>query len=366
MGEGLEKKAAYAEFSVHHLEIAGLLPLGPELEQFQAHPLRAKLSSGWLAHDETDVAAVDLLHLEERLFSRWNEARQAWFREYLSDLDVPSEACAHAARILAGADERLAAGIAKMRARDRAVADKLEAARAEAARVSAAELELAKAEMAKAISEAESIPWPNPEHARELAGLLEEMAEQDAPLPFQQARDYAGISPEEAQAASDALEKLAAVTSVQLAALAELRQADPPEGPAQPQSPQEPTASKGWQKLWEDPSRQAMTILSNLAVEMCSLFGPHLLTEDELCASPQYQELIVRIDVPVGSSPERYREKTLETLRTRPVSELPISSRTNGKVAEVLNRYFENWRLALDAESVASLVEAKRGGTKPA
>ena len=362
MGEGLDKGAAYAEFSVHHLEIAGLLPLGPELEQFQAHPLHAKLSAGWLAQDEADEAAVDLLHLEERLYNRWSEARQVWFDEYLSDLDLPSKACSRAARILEGADERLAAGIAKMRARDRAVADKLEAARAEAAKVGAAELEVAKAEMAKAISEAESIPWPNPEHARELAALLEEMAEQEAPLPFQQARDYAGISREQAQTASDALEKLAAVTAVQLAALAELRQADPPEGPVPPQAPQEPTVSKGWQKLWENPSRQAMTILSNLAVEMCSLLGPHLLTEDELCASPQYQELIVRIDVPVGSSPERYREKTLETLRSLPVKELPVSDRANHEVAQVLNRYFENWRLALDAESVKSIVEAMPAG----
>ena len=364
MGEDLRKAAAYVEFSVHHLEIAGFLPRGPELEQFQAHPLYTKLATGWLAQDETDEPAVDLLHLEEQLFSRWDEGRQAWIGEYTSGLGLPSEACARAVQIIEGADERLAAGIAKIRARDRAVADKLEAARAEAAKESAAELEVAKAEMARAISEAESIPWPNPEHARELAALLGEMAEEEAPLPYQQARDYAGISREDAQGASEALEKLATVTTVQLTALAELRQADPAEGPAQPEEPQEPTASKGWQKLWEDPSRQAMSILSNVAVELCRLLGPHLLTEDELCASPQYQELIVRIDVPVGSSPERYREKTLETLRSRPMKELPISSRTNSTVSEVLNRYFENWRLALDAESVASLVEAKPGGPK--
>ena len=364
MGEDLKKGAAYVEFSVHHLEIAGFLLHGSELEQFQAHPLHARLATGWLAQDDRDVAAVDLLHLEKRLFSSWNEGRQAWIREYISDLGLPSEACALVVQVIEGADERLAAGIAKMRARDRAVADKLEAAKAEAAKVRAAELEAAKAEMAKAISEAESIPWPNPEHARELAALLEEMAEQDAPLPFQQARDYAGISREDAKSASDALERLATVTTVQLAALAELRQTDPPEGPAQPEEPPDPTVSKGWQKLWEDPSKQAMSILSNVAVELCGLFGPHLLTEDELCASPQYQELIVKIDVPIGSSPERYREKTLEILRSRSVKELPISSRTNSKVSEVLNRYFENWRLALDAESVASLVEVKPGGPK--
>jgi hypothetical protein len=365
MGEDARKAAAYVEFSVHHLEIAGLLPRGSELEQFQAHPLYARLATGWLAQDDSDVAAVDLFHLEEGLFRTWDEGRRAWVGEYISGLGLPSEACAQAVKIIEGADVRLAAGIAKMRARDLAVADKLEAARAEAAKVSVAELEVAKAEMARAISEAESIPWPNPEHARELAALLGEMAEPEAPLPYQQARDYAGISQEDAQSASDTLEKLAAVTTLQLVALEGLRHADPPSGPAQPEDPPGPTMSKGWQKLWDNPSKQAMSILSSVAVELSGLLGPHLLTEDELCASPQYQELIVRINVPVGSSPERYREKTLETLRSRPLSELPISGRTNAKVAEVLNRYFENWRLALEAESVASLVEAKPGGPKP-
>jgi hypothetical protein len=364
MGEDSRKAAVYVEFSVHHLEATGFLPRGPELEQFQAHPLYAKLATGWLAEDDSDVAAVDLLQLEEGLFKTWDDGRQVWVGEDMAGLGLPTEAAEQAFKVLEGADERLAAGIAKIRARDRAVADKLEAARVEAAKVSVAELEVAKAEMARAISEAESIPWPNPEHARELAALLGEMAEPESPLPYRQARDYAGISQEDAQTAADTLEKLAVVTTLQLAALEELRHADVPEGPALPEEPQEPTVSKGWQRLWEDPSKQAMSILSNVAIEMCGLLGPHLLTEDELCASPQYQELIVRIDVPVGSSPERYREKTLETLRSRPLSELPISSRTNGKVADVLNRYFENWRLALDAAAIASLSEAKPSGTK--
>ena len=364
MGEDLETSAAYVEFSVHHLEIAGVLPRGSEFDQFQAHPLRANLAADWLAQDETDVAAADLLHLEEHLFSNWDEARQAWVVEYVSDLGLPSAACEDVIRLVGGADERLAAGIDTIRARDRAVADKMEAARAEAAKVSAAELEAAKAEMARAISEAESIPWPNPEHARELSALLGEMAEEEAPLPFRQARDYAGISQEDAQAASGALEKLAAVTTVQLAALAELRHTDLPEEPTLAEPPQERTVSKGWQKLWANPSTQAMSILSGLAVELHDLLAPHLFTDDELCASPQYQELIVRIDVPVGSSPERYREKTLETLRSRPLTELPASGRTNGEVAKVLNRYFENWRLELNAESVAALVDAKPGGPR--
>ena len=361
MGEDLEKAAAYVEFSIHHLEVAGFLPRGSEFDQFQAHPLRAKLAADWLAQDETDVAAVDLLRLEEQLFNRWNEERQAWAVKYISDLGLPPNACENAVRIIGGADERLAAGIAKIRTRDRAVAEKMEAARAEAAKASAAELEAAKAEMARAISEAESIPWPNPEHARELAALLGEMAEPEAPVPFQQARDYAGISREDAEVASDALEKLAVVTTVHLVALAELRQTDVP-AVVPPEVPEEPTVSKGWQRLWEDPSKQAMSILSNVAVELYDLFSPHLLSDAELCASPQYQELIVRIDVPVGSSPERYREKTLETLRSLPLGQLPISPRTNTEVAKVLNRYFENWRLALDGEAVTALVDAKPGG----
>ena len=115
MGEDLEKAAAYVEFSVHHLESAGFLPGGSELDQFQAHPMHANLSAGWLAQDETDVAAVDLLHLEEQLFSRWDEARQAWVVEHISDLGLPSSACEDVVRIIGGADARLAAGIAKIR-----------------------------------------------------------------------------------------------------------------------------------------------------------------------------------------------------------------------------------------------------------
>lgn len=360
MGEDQSTSASYVEFSVHHLEVAGFLPPGPKLDQFLAHPLHARLADGWLAEDESDAAAVDLLQLEEQLFKDWDESRQTWVVEQISNLGLPSEACAEAVRLIARADERLAAGIAKVRARDRGMAAKLEAARVEAAKASAAELEAARADMARAISEAESIPWPNPEHARELAALLGEMAEDGAPLPFQQARDYAEISSEDAQTASDVLEKLATVTTLQLAALEELRQKDFPDEPVLPEEPQAPTVSKGWQKLWEDPSQQAMSILSHLAVDLCKLIGPHLLTDDELAASPQYQELIVRIDVPVGSSPERYREKTLATLRSRPLEQLPVSDKAHPEVAQVLNRYFENWRVALDAEAVAAIVAPDR------
>jgi hypothetical protein len=364
MGEDSKTSVAYVELSIHNLDVAGVLPRGPELDQFQAHPLYAKLAPGWLAQDCSEVAAEALLHLEEGLFRAWDEGRRTWLEEYLSALELPSEVHAQAVEIIEGADMRLADGVAKVRARDRAVADKLAAARAEAARVSAAELEVAKAELARAISEAESIPWPNPEHARDLAALLGEMAEPEAPLPYHQARDYAGISQEDARSASDTLDKLAGVTALQLAALDELRRTDPPEGPVRPEEPPEPTVSKGWQKLWDNPSKQAMSLLSNVVIELCRLLGPHLLTDDELCASPQYQELIVRINVPPGSSPERYREKTLEALRSQPLHELPPSGRSHAKVADVLNHYFENWRLALNADSVASLVEAKPRGRR--
>jgi hypothetical protein len=357
MGEDQSTSASYIEFSIHHLEQAGHLPAGSDLEQFQAHPLHAKLAEGWLAEDIDDEGAADLLQLEERLFKSWDESRQAWVVEHVSTLGLSADVCADAVRLIARADERLAAGIAKVRGRDRAMAAKLEAAREEAAKATAAELAAKKAEMARAISQAESIPWPNPEHARELASLLGEMAEEGAPLPFEQARDYARISRRDAETAAEVLERLAEVTTLQLAALEEMRQKELPDAPPPAAPPRTPTLSKAWQKLWDNPSGQAMSILNNLVIDICKLIGPHMLTDDELAASPQYQELIVRIDVPVGSSPERYREKTLATLREKRAEELPISAQAHSEVAKVLSRYFENWRISLTAPDVARILD---------
>jgi hypothetical protein len=99
---------------------------------------------------------------------------------------------------------------------------------------------------------------------------------------------------------------------------------------------------------------------------MCQLIGPHLLTDDELAESSQYEELIVKIHVPVGSSPERYREKTLETLREGGVEDLPISERTYAEVAEVLSRYFENWRVSMDRTAVLDIIDPDREKPPPA
>lgn len=321
MGTGSETPVAYIELSVHHLEIAGRLPAGPELEQFRAHPLHDKLAEDWLAQDDPDdAAAVGLLDLEKKLFSHWEKGRRARLEEYLKGSRLPPEACDKARASIEDADKKLATRVGKSRT--------------------------VTPPPVVEIDPGEPIPWPKPELSQGIAALLALMADEEAPARFETARGDTGITAEDARTAAEVLEKLATFV---------------PSEPEPPPEPEKPTVSKAWLNLWNGPSKLAMTVLENVAVELNDLFAPHLINDDELSATPDYQEVVVRLDLGIGASPERIREKALEALRERLGDSLPVTSRVTSKVAEVLNQYFENWRLALDADKVAALVEAKRG-----